>query len=250
MTPSIVPPSILAVVTVPRSAMVVPLKVEFFPTTICSLPVEVVNFIYESLPSIIFKASSRLSVKDILFLVVLPLKFIFNPAAASSTSTLSHPILPTFVIFPPLTFSDFTFVSPSESTVNPVQVMVPEVKSPPTFKFSCVLIPPTTFNAPEVEFVEDVLADISNTPAIEVLPFAEATVNLFVLISKSPLIPVAPTTSKVESRVVASSTFSVPLTVVITPDFEMFTTPPPVAREVAPLESNVDTLVSPALIFS
>ena len=77
------------------------------------------------------------------------------------------------------------------------------------------------------------------------LPLDEATINLLVAISKSPLIPVAPATSKVESRVTASSTFSVPLTVVMTPLVAIFTTPPPVAREVAPLESNVDTLVSP-----
>ena len=42
--PSIVPPSILAVVTVPKSAIVVPLKVEFFPNTICSLLSVVTNF--------------------------------------------------------------------------------------------------------------------------------------------------------------------------------------------------------------
>ena len=48
--PSIDPPSILAVVTVPRSAIVVPAKVLFLPTTICSLPSVVVNLRYEFAP--------------------------------------------------------------------------------------------------------------------------------------------------------------------------------------------------------
>ena len=52
-------------------------------------------------------------------------------------------------------------------------------------------------------------------------------------------------TSNVVSRVTASSTFNVPLTVVNTPVNEIFTTPPPVASEVAPEESNVETDVSP-----
>ena len=56
---------------------------------------------------------------------------------------------------------------------------------------------------------------------------------------------VAPVTSNVVSNVTASSTFKVPFTVVITPDFEILTSPPPVAREVAPEEFNVDTKVSP-----
>ena len=42
--PSMVPPSILAVVTVPKSAIVVPLNVEFLPNTICSLLFVVTNF--------------------------------------------------------------------------------------------------------------------------------------------------------------------------------------------------------------
>ena len=48
-----------------------------------------------------------------------------------------------------------------------------------------------------------------------------------------------------ESRVTASSTLRVPLTVVINPDVAILTTPPPVASEVAPVESNVETEVSP-----
>ena len=43
----------------------------------------------------------------------------------------------------------------------------------------------------------------------------------------------------------ASSTFNVPFTVVITPVDAILTTPPPVANEVAPVESKVDTDVSP-----
>ena len=56
---------------------------------------------------------------------------------------------------------------------------------------------------------------------------------------------VSPVTSNVVSSVTASSTFNVPLTVVITPVEAILTTPLPVAREVAPVESNVDTEVSP-----
>ena len=43
MTPSIDPPSISAVVTVPRSEITVVAKVVFFPKTIDSLPVVVLN---------------------------------------------------------------------------------------------------------------------------------------------------------------------------------------------------------------
>ena len=50
VVPSIEPPSIFAVVTVPRSAIVVPLKVEFLPKIICSLSSVVLNLIYEVLP--------------------------------------------------------------------------------------------------------------------------------------------------------------------------------------------------------
>ncbi len=54
-----------------------------------------------------------------------------------------------------------------------------------------------------------------------------------------------PVTPKVVSKVTASSTFNVPSTVVITPEEATLTTPPPVAKEVAPDESNVLTDVSP-----
>ena len=93
----------VAAVTVPRLAIVVPLKVEFFPNTILSLPFVVTNFIYEAPPSLIFNASAKLSVRDILFSVVLPPKSISSPTAASSTTILSQAILPTLVIFPSLT---------------------------------------------------------------------------------------------------------------------------------------------------
>ena len=52
-------------------------------------------------------------------------------------------------------------------------------------------------------------------------------------------------TSNVPSNVTASSTFNVPLTVVITPDEATVTVPPPVANEVSPDESNVLTDASP-----
>ena len=55
----------------------------------------------------------------------------------------------------------------------------------------------------------------------------------------------SPVTSKAASNVTSSSTFNVPLIVVMTPLEAIFTTPPPVAKEVAPDESNVVTEVSP-----
>ena len=84
------PPSILAVVTVPRSAIVVPLKVEFLPKIICSLLFVVLNLMYELLPSVILSASARLSVSVILFFSVLPPNTISRPAVAASTTTLSQ----------------------------------------------------------------------------------------------------------------------------------------------------------------
>ena len=60
-----------------------------------------------------------------------------------------------------------------------------------------------------------------------------------------PFAVTVPVTSNVVSNVTASSTFNVPFTVVITPVLAILTTPPPVANEVAPEESKVDTDVSP-----
>ena len=59
--------------------------------------------------------------------------------------------------------------------------------------------------APETaKVLESVVAPVtSRVPAIEVFPDDEATVNLLVLISKSPSIPVAPVTSSVLAIVVA-----------------------------------------------
>ena len=76
-------------------------------------------------------------------------------------------------------------------------------------------------------------------PATAVLPDALATVNLSVLTSKFPSIPVAPVTPNVVSKVTASSTFNVPFTVVITPEEATLTTPPPDAKVVAPDDVNV-----------
>ena len=73
VTPSIVPPFISAVVTVPRLAIVVPLNVLFLPITICSLLFVVVNFMYELLPCVMFKASAKLSVNDSLGTDTVPL---------------------------------------------------------------------------------------------------------------------------------------------------------------------------------
>ena len=49
-TPSIEPPLISAVVTLPKSAIVVPAKVEFSPKVISSLSLAVANLIYELFP--------------------------------------------------------------------------------------------------------------------------------------------------------------------------------------------------------
>ena len=62
----------------------------------------------------------------------------------------------------------------------------------------------------------------------------------------------SPVTSKVVSRVTASSTFNVPFIVVANPAEAILTTPSTVANEVAPVESNVLTLeisLSPISIF-
>ena len=55
----------------------------------------------------------------------------------------------------------------------------------------------------------------------------------------------SPVTSNVASIVTASSTFNVPSTVVIAPGEATVTDPPPVANEVSPDESNVETDASP-----
>ena len=88
---------------------------------------------------------------------------------------------------------------------------------PPTLRFLAIPTPPSITNAPVLELLDCVV--------------------LFRLVT--------PVTSSVESRVTASSTFSVPFTVVIAPDDAMLTAPLLVANEVAPEESNVLILVSP-----
>ena len=106
--------------------------------------------------------------------------------------------------------------------------------------------------APEESNVETEVSPVtSNVPAVDTLPLVSATVNLLVSQAIPPLAfnaavnVVIPVTSKLLSKVTASSTFNVPLTVVITADVAIFTTPPPVASDVAPEESNVETEVSP-----
>ena len=124
------PPSILAVVTVPRSAIVVPLKVEFLPKIICSLSFVVLNLMYELLPSVILSASARLSVSVILFLLVFPPNTTSRPAVASSTTTLSHAILPTFVILPSLTLSDVPTIPVNEPAALLAPIIVPSIDPP------------------------------------------------------------------------------------------------------------------------
>ena len=70
-----------------------------------------------------------------------------------------------------------------------------------------------------------------------------SVMKLFALIS--PWIVKSSFTVSVESKVTASFTLSNPFTVVVSPALEIVTDPPPVAREVVPVESNVDTDVSP-----
>ena len=59
---------------------------------------------------------------------------------------------------------------------------------------------------------------------------------------------VSPVTVRVVSSVVSSLTFNLPLTVVIIPSLEIFTTPPSVANDVAPDELSVEALVSPVIV--
>ena len=124
------PPFISAVVTVPKFAIVVLAKVEFLLTTICSLPFEVINFIYELPPSVIFKASARLSVRVILFKVVLPPNVIFKPTEAPSTTILSQAIEPALVMFPSLTSKEVTVVAPAPSVPDVVRFSFPKLIAP------------------------------------------------------------------------------------------------------------------------
>ena len=115
--------------------------------------------------------------------------------------------------------------------ISPVTIKLPPTLAlPPIFAFSAIPTPPVTFKAPVVELVDGVLLGISTTPAADTV----AVPNV-----------VIPVTVNAPSNVTVSSTFNVPKTVVITPAFEILTTPPPVASEVAPVESNVTTDVSP-----
>ena len=122
MVPSIEPPSISAVVTVPRLAIVVLAKVEFLPTMICSLSSVVTNLRYELPPWLILSASAKLSVKLILFLVVSPPNCISSPVVAVSIVILSQLIDPTFVMLP----SD-TFKAPHWKLVGVTVVISPAV---------------------------------------------------------------------------------------------------------------------------
>ena len=61
--------------------------------------------------------------------------------------------------------------------------------------------------APNTKASDKVVApETPSVPAIAVLPVADATVNLLVLMSKSPSMPVAPVTANVEPNVVAPDT--------------------------------------------
>ena len=91
--------------------------------------------------------------------------------------------------------------------------------APPTFKFSAIPTPPSTTSAPVVELVEVVV--------------------LFRLVS--------PVTSRVVSRVTASSMFSVPFTVVAEPLAPRSTAPPP--KVVLPVEVANILLALAAVAF-
>ena len=85
------------------------------------------------------------------------------------------------------------------------------VEEPDTLKASDKVVAPETVKAsdkvvaPDTAKVSDkvVAAVTPSVPAIAVLPVAAATVNLLVLMSKSPSMPVAPVTANVEPNVVA-----------------------------------------------
>ena len=101
--PLILPPLIFAVVTVPKSAITVPLNVEFLEKTILSESSVVTNFMYELAPSVIFNASATLSSRIILLRPVLaPEKSMESPTSAASILILSQLISPTLVMFPSL----------------------------------------------------------------------------------------------------------------------------------------------------
>ena len=72
---------------------------------------------YELLPSVIFKASARLSFRVIKFFVVLPSKFTFSPVPSASDWITSASIVPTFVISPSPASNALTVSLPAESRV-------------------------------------------------------------------------------------------------------------------------------------
>ena len=111
-----------------------------------------------------------------------------------------------------------------------------KVEMPVTPKVVSRVTASSTFKVPSMVVITPV-EPIVTAPPPEARVVAPLESNVDTLVS--------PVTSKVESRVTASSTFKVPLTVVITPVEQIATTPPPEARVEAPVESNVDTLVSP-----
>ena len=106
----------------------------------------------------------------------------------------------------------------------------------------------STFNVPFTVVITPDFEIFTIPPSVanEVAPLlSKVDTDVSPITSSVLLKVVAPIISSVVSRVTAWSTFNVPLTVVITPDLEIFTIPPPVANEVAPLLSKVDTNVSP-----
>ena len=135
---------------------------------------------------------------------------------------------------PPVAIS--TVPPPVAREVVLVESKVETDVSPVTSKVESNVTASSTFKVP---FTVVVCPDV----AISTVPPPVA--REVVLVESKVETDVSPVTSKVESNVTASSTFKVPFTVVVCPDVAISTVPPPVAIEVAPDESKVETDVSP-----
>ena len=153
-------------------------------------------------------------------------------SSVTASSTFNVPF--TVVIIPDEAIS--TTPPPVASEVAPVESNVVTDVSPVTSNVESRVTASSTFNVPFTVVIRPVEAIFTTPPPVakEVAPDESNVVT-----------EVSPVISKVPSRVTASSTFNVPFTVVIRPVEAIFTTPPPVAKEVAPDESNVVTEASP-----
>ena len=194
------PPLISAVVTLPKSAIVVPAKVLFCPTTICSLSVVVTNFIYESVPSFISSAVARLSLRVTLLVPVFPLNTISKPVAAVSVVIVSHPMEPTLVMLPSDTFKLVPTIAanvPAAALVAPITVpsMVPPLMSVVVrTELPNVTIPDSAILPAEVPFLAfkvDTCKFVVSTVVAVTIPLATTDPDIF----KSSTNPITPSLS-------------------------------------------------------